>query len=156
MNVKHLSKIKCAYIAGFLDGDGSIYIRLKPNKDYHFGYQIAPNIVFYQSQKNLLFLRKIKDIIGAGYLRKRNDGIAEYILGDVLSMSSLLKQITPYLILKKKQARLFLQIIQKKKRVKTKNDFIALTKMIDNLEKLNYSKKRRITSKVIINTFKKL
>jgi len=156
MNVKHLSKIKCAYIAGFLDGDGSIYIRLKPNKDYHFSYQIAPNIVFYQSQKNLLFLQKIKDIIGAGYLRKRNDGIAEYILGDVLSMSSLLKQITPYLILKKKQARLFLQIIQKKTRVKTKNDFIALTKMIDNLEKLNYSKKRRITSKVIINTLKKL
>lgn len=154
--MKHLSKIKCAYIAGFLDGDGSIYIRLKPNKDYHFGYQVAPNIVFYQSQKNLLFLQKIKDIIGAGYLRKRNDGIAEYILGDVLSMSSLLKQITPYLILKKKQARLFLQIIQKKKRVKTKNDFIVLTKMIDNLEKLNYSKKRRITSKVIINTLKKL
>jgi len=154
--VKHLSRTKCAYIAGFLDGDGSIYIRLKPNKDYHFGYQIAPNIVFYQSQKNLLFLQKIKEIIGAGYLRKRNDGITEYILGDVLSMSSLLKQITPYLIFKKKQARLFLQIIQKKTRVQTKKDFIALAQMIDSLEQLNYSKKRRITSKVIIKTLKKL
>jgi len=26
-----LSKEKLAYIAGFLDGDGSIYVKLKPN-----------------------------------------------------------------------------------------------------------------------------
>jgi intein-encoded DNA endonuclease-like protein len=96
--VKHLLKAECAYIAGFLDGDGSLYIRLKPNKDYRFNYQIAPNIVFYQSQKGWLFLQKIKKMIGAGYMRKRNDGIAEYIIGDVAAMSSLLKQISPFLI----------------------------------------------------------
>lgn len=154
--MKHLSKTKCAYIAGFLNGDGSIYIRLKPNKDYHFGYQISPNIVFYQSQKNLLFLQKIKEIIGAGYLRNRNDGVSEYILGDVLSMLSLLKQINPYLIFKKKQARLFIQIIKKKAGVKNKKDFIALAQMIDSLGQLNYSKNRSITSKNVIEAFKKL
>ena len=151
-----LSRNQCAYIAGFLDGDGSIYIRLKPNQDYHFGYQIAPNIVFYQSQKNLLFLEQIKKIIGAGYLRKRNDGVAEYILGDISTMSSLLKQILPYLIFKKKQARLFLKIMQRKAEIKTKTDFVTVAKMIDSLEQLNYSKKRRITSKIIISSLRKL
>jgi len=154
--VKHLSKTQCAYIAGFLDGDGSLYIRIKPNKDYRFNYQIAPNIVFYQSQKGWLFLQKIKKMISAGYMRKRNDGIAEYIIGDVATMSSLLKQISSFLIFKKKQAQLFLRILQKKTKVKTKEDFIALAIMIDKLEKLNYSKKRRITSQVVINTLKKL
>jgi len=71
-------------------------------------------------------------------------------------MHSLLKQIFPFLIFKKKQAQLFLRILQKKTKVKTKKDFIALAIMIDKLEELNYSKKRRITSQVVINTFKKL
>ena len=154
--MKHLSKIQCAYIAGFLDGDGSLYIRLKPNKSYRFNYQIAPNIVFYQSQKEWLSLQRVKRIIGAGYMRKRNDGIAEYIIGDLATMSSLLKQIFPFLIFKKKQAQLFLRILQKKTKVKTKEDFISLAIMIDKLEELNYSKKRCITSQVVINTLKKL
>jgi hypothetical protein len=29
-----------AYLAGFLDGDGSIYARLKPNNTYRFGFQV--------------------------------------------------------------------------------------------------------------------
>ena len=39
-----------AYLAGFLDGDGSIYVRMKPNSDYRFGYQIAPFVVFFQAK----------------------------------------------------------------------------------------------------------
>ncbi|MDD5760836.1 MAG: LAGLIDADG family homing endonuclease [Candidatus Pacebacteria bacterium] len=154
--MKQLSKTKSAYIAGFLDGDGSIYIRLKPNHSYHFGYQIAPNIVFYQSQRNLKYLEQIKTMIGGGYLRKRNDGIVEYVLGDVATMSSLLKQILPYLIFKKKQARLFLKILNQKPKVRTQADFIILAKMIDDLEKLNYSKKRFINSKVVKDSFTRL
>ena len=154
--MEHLTKLQSAYIAGFLDGDGSIYIRLKPNKDYHFGFQIAPNIVFYQSNKNWLFLKKIKNIIGAGYLRQRNDGISEYIIGDTATMKSLLKQLIPYLILKKKQAQLFVRILKKKEQIKNQKDFVALAKMIDKLEALNYSKKRRITSQTVVDTFKQL
>ncbi len=40
-----------AYLAGFLDGDGSIYVRLKPNPTYKYGYQVAPYAVLFQSQK---------------------------------------------------------------------------------------------------------
>ena len=40
-----------AYLAGFLDGDGSIYVRAKPNLSYKYGFQIAPYIVFFQSKK---------------------------------------------------------------------------------------------------------
>jgi hypothetical protein len=37
---KKISTIKKAYLAGFLDGDGSIYVRLKPNQDCKFGFQV--------------------------------------------------------------------------------------------------------------------
>jgi len=56
-----LSSNQKAYLAGFLDGDGSIYVRAKPNQTYRFGYQIAPYIVFYQSSINSNFLIIQKD-----------------------------------------------------------------------------------------------
>ena len=45
-----------AYIAGFLDGDGSIFLQLIRRKDYVFGFQIRASLVFYQkkSQKKIL------------------------------------------------------------------------------------------------------
>ena len=46
---KKITTIQKAYIAGFVDGDGSIYVRLKPNKDYKYGYQVAPYIILFQS-----------------------------------------------------------------------------------------------------------
>lgn len=46
-----LSSQQKAYIAGFLDGDGSIYVQLKPNPTYRYRFQVSPAIVFYQSEK---------------------------------------------------------------------------------------------------------
>jgi intein-encoded DNA endonuclease-like protein len=37
-----------AYIAGFLDGDGSIMAQLVSRKDYRLRYQIRVSVVFYQ------------------------------------------------------------------------------------------------------------
>ncbi len=46
-----ISTNKFAYLAGFLDRDGSIYVRMKPNKGYKFGFQISPYIVFFNLKK---------------------------------------------------------------------------------------------------------
>ncbi len=42
---KKISSTQKAYLAGFLDGDGSIYVRIKPNNTYKYGFQVAPYIV---------------------------------------------------------------------------------------------------------------
>ena len=115
-----LTKLNASYIAGFLDGDGSIYVRLKPNETYRFGFQVAPNIVFYQSKKETKFLKRLEKMIGGGYIRFRNDGIAEYIIGDTKTMRDLIKRIKPYLVLKKAQANLLIQILNQKEKVRTK------------------------------------
>jgi hypothetical protein len=141
--VKILTETDAAYIAGFLDGDGSIHVRLKPNKAYRFGFQIAPNIVFYQSEKGKNVLERLMEKVGGGRMRLRNDGIVEYIIGDSATMKALINRIKPYLILKKNQADLLISILKRKESVTTKGDFLEVVRLIDSYKELNYSKKRK-------------
>lgn len=149
-----MSVAQRAYIAGFLDGDGSIYVRLKPNKTYRFRYQVAPNIVFFQAKKEIEGLRKIHAMTGVGYIRERNDGIIEYTIGDVTSIIELIDAIHPYLYLKQQQAFIMLQILREKKLVKTGVDFLNLCSLIDKFRELNYSKRRTQTSVEVEKTLR--
>ena len=138
-----LSQTQKAYLAGFLDGDGSIYVRLKPNPTYRYGFQVAPYIVLFQSQKEKENFKKICSLIGLGYLRVRKDGILEYIIGKVNELREFLKIVKPFVILKKEQVALMTEILDKKEKVKNKNDFRKLADSIDRFRNLNYSKKRK-------------
>ena len=131
------------YLAGFLDGDGSIYVRIKPNSTYKYGFQIAPYVVFFQSQKEEIKFKKICNLIPFGHLRIRKDGIIEHIIGKNDEIIEFLKEIKPFLILKKEQANLMIKILEKKKRIKSKKDFEKVFLLIDSFRELNYSKKRK-------------
>ena len=137
------NRIQTAYIAGFLDGDGSIYVRAKPNPTYKFGFQIALYIVLFQSQKDQKNFEKICSLIGLGHLRIRKDRILEYIISRNEAIRDFLKITKPFLILKKEQADLMLEILDKKERVRNRNDFQALLNLIDRFRDLNFSKKRK-------------
>jgi len=141
--MKTISLMQKAYIAGFLDGDGSIYVRMKPNDTYRYGFQIAPYVVLFQSQKDSENFKKICSLIDLGYIRERNDGILEYIIGKEDSIRGFLEMVTPFLILKKEQANLMIKILDAKAKVQDKNDFHALAKLVDRFRELNYSKKRK-------------
>jgi len=147
--MNRLSVAQRAYIAGFLDGDGSIYVQLKPNKTYRFRFQIAPLIVFFQSKKERAGLERIWHITGVGYLRDRNDGITEYIIGDTKSIIALLDNVTPFLYLKKRQAEIMMQILHGKSLVKSGTDFLKLCALVDRFRVLNYSKRRIQVSQVV-------
>jgi len=138
-----LSQNQKAYLAGFLDGDGSIYVRLKPNSTYRYGFQVAPYIVLFQSQKEKENFQKICSLIGLGYLRVRKDGILEYIIGKTEGLRKFLKIVKPFVILKKRRVALMTEILDKKEKVKNKNDFRKLVDLIDRFRELNYSKKRK-------------
>ena len=131
-----------AYIAGFLDGDGSIYVRAKPNQSYRFGYQIAPTIAFFQSTSCKSFPNLCKKI-GYGILRLRKDGIYEFTISKQDDIKDFLLKVSPYLELKQKQSKLMLEILELKKKIKNKQDFEKLLNRIDTFRELNYSKKRK-------------
>jgi hypothetical protein len=153
--MKALTPTQAAYVAGFLDGDGSIFVRLKPNAAYKYGFQIAPYIVFFQSEKEIAFLKRLQEMIGVGYVRLRKDGIAELTVGSVNALRDLIRQLEPYLILKKQQARLLVLILERKEQVKSKHDFMELAQLVDQYKSLNYSKKRTITLERVVQDFLK-
>ncbi len=137
-----LTQSQIAYLAGFIDGDGSIYVRLKPNSSYRYGFQIAPYIILFQSAKDEANFKKICSLLGCGYLRKRKDGILEYTIGRQEEILALIEKIKPHLILKNRQANLIEKILKNKVLVKNKADFIKLMNLVNKFAELNYSKKR--------------
>jgi len=141
---KLISQTKRAYLAGFLDGDGSIYVQLKPNKTYKFGFQIAPYIVLFQSQKDQKNFKQLCSMISLGYMRVRKDGILEYIIGKQENIIKFVNLVETFVILKKLQIVLLKKIIVAKNKVENKKDFEALAKLIDTFRELNYSKKRKV------------
>ena len=140
---KNLSLTDKSYLAGLLDGDGSIYVRAKPNPTYKYGFQIAPYIVFFQSAKNKKLFEKIFSLLEMGIMRERKDGIIEYTINRKDSLLTMIQILKPYLILKKEQICLLEKILKTKEEIKNKKDFKNLLNLIDKFRDLNYSKKRK-------------
>jgi len=132
-----------AYIAGFLDGDGSIFLQLIRRKDYVFGFQIRASLVFYQKKSQKKILRWLIHKLRSGYIRDRNDGMCEYTIVGLGNVKKALEEVEPYLILKRKQAKLALRIISRLEgTTRTSGFLLRIAKEVDKFAELNYSKKR--------------
>lgn len=134
-----------AYIAGFLDGDGSIFFQIVPRKDYKQKFQIRTSIAFYQKSNNVEILNWLKEQFGVGYIRNRKTGISDYTIVESNEVEKILTLLKPYVKLKKKQVELGLLILGKLKDKKSDKDFLEICKLVDKFKELNYSKKRIIT-----------
>lgn len=138
-----------AYIAGFLDGDGSIFFQIVPRKDYKQKFQIRSSIAFYQKTEYLEILDWLKNIFRAGYIRNRKTGISDYTIVDSKEVRKILLLLHPYVKLKKRQVELGLKILNKLENKKSNDDFLEICKLVDNFKEFNYSKKRKITSEIV-------
>ncbi len=143
MRKKSIRNTEKAYLAGFLDADGSVYVQAKKNSSYKYEFQIASYIVFYQSDKNYDEFNKVVKMIRFGHIRKRKDGMLECIIQKIEEINYLLNILSPYVIMKKKQMNLMVKILDKKEKIKSKDDFNKLLQLIDKFGELNYSKKRK-------------
>ena len=137
-----------AYIAGFLDGDGSIMAQLVFRKDYKLGYQIRVSMVFYQKTSHQDHLLWLKKQLGYGYVRTRRDGMTEYTIVGLREVEYVLKLLYPFLRLKKALAGKVLVIITKHpaQRKMTAKQLVSLSRLVDETAAFNYSKKRTNTS----------
>ena len=140
-----------AYIAGFLDGDGSIFFQIVPRKDYKQKFQIRSSIAFYQKTNYVWILEWLKNQFEVGYIRHRKTGISDYTIVELKEVKRVLLLLKPYVKLKKKQVDLGLEIINKLETKKSNQDFLEICKLVDKFKDINYSKKRTITHKVVSN-----
>ena len=144
-----------AYIAGFLDGDGSIMAQLVRRKDYKLGYQIRVSIVFYQKQSHQEILFWLKEQLGNGYIRNRKDGMSEYTIVGLVQVNQVLKSLAPHLRLKKQLSKDVQTLIAKHPKKMTAKKLVSLSKLVDKTAEFNYSKKRTNTSEVVAGFLKK-
>ena len=138
-----------AYIAGFLDGDGSIFFQIIPRKDYKQKFQIRSSIAFYQKRKYVEILDWLKNYFGVGYIRHRKTEMSDYTIVESKEVKRILLLLQPYVRLKKKQVELGLEILSKLENKKSDEDFLEICKLVDKFKELNYSKKRIITHKTV-------
>ncbi len=142
-----------SYISGFLDGDGCIMAQIIHRKDYRLGYQIRLSIVFYQKEKNIEFLKWLKRKLKYGYIRKRNDGMAEYTIVGAKEVEEILKRLVPHLRLKRKLAQLVIKISKISKKP-SREELLKYAELVDLSAKYNYSKKRTNRKETIEKYFK--
>lgn len=123
------SKINLSYIAGFLDGDGSLMLQIKKRGDTPKGIRFMPVICFYQDTRHDRPLTWIKKVLGIGYLSYRNDGMTELRINGYKQIREILKSLLPYIRFKQIQAKALVTACE-----------ILLTEKLKNLEKKKLSK----------------
>lgn len=101
---KIANNLERAYIAGFLDGDGSLMLQLKKRSDSKRGIRFMTTICFYQDTRHEEDLVWIKEVLGIGYLSKRKDGMSELRINGYKQVESILDSLIPFIRFKKLQA----------------------------------------------------
>lgn len=149
-----LTKEEKSYIAGFLDGDGSIFAQIVKGKDYKYGFRIRVSIGFYQRKDKYWFLLKLKKLLKYGTTRIRKDNMAEYVITGSGPVEQTLLVLKEFVVLKKKNVNLVLKILEKKRNINSKQEFLELCQLVDSVAELNYSKKRKLTANLVSEYFK--
>ena len=138
-----------AYIAGFLDGDGSLMLQLKKRADSTKGIRFMATICLYQDSRHDAPLSWIRTRLKCGYVSKRNDGMTELRINGFSQVRGTVEMLLPYLRFKKKQAKLLIQacMVLEKQTLRTmkSKDIRKIVDLLLLIQNENYMSKKRKT-----------
>ena len=136
------SKINLAYIAGFLDGDGSLMLQIKKRKDGRLRRRFMCTICFYQDSRHEKSLYWIKNILKIGYISRRNDRITELRINGYKQVKNILEGLMSFIKFKKKQAKALYDaaniLLRKRSNLLRKRNLLKLVEYIIIIQKNNY------------------
>ena len=143
------------YIAGFLDGDGSIVATVERRPERRrFPYRVRLRVVFTQHSRHKKIIAMLWEFLGKrGNLRKvSSHNLVELVIQDRAEVTAVLKRIRPHLIIKKRQALLMEKILKiyEKSKVNTRNslfekEFAMIMSLVKEIRKLNSNTGGKIT-----------
>jgi len=137
---------EASYLAGFLDGDGSIHLQLVQQKEYRFGYYIRTSMSLSQSTSARDGLETLQTIIGGGYLRDRGTGMSDLVVTSRPLLFEILSAVEPYVIFKREHVRRALWLLPQIRPRIAAEEFLRLAFEVDAFSTLNYSKTKRISA----------
>ena len=148
------SKINLAYIAGFLDGDGSLMLQIKKRKDGKLKRRFMCTICFYQDGRHAKTLYWIKKVLGIGYVSFRNDGMTELRINGYKQVKEILQNLLPFIKFKKEQAEALYKAANLLMNIKLKSlnehNLLELTDYLMIIQKNNYVTKYKKTRQDIL------
>lgn len=148
------SKSDLAYIAGFLDGDGSIMLQIKKRNDTKRGVRFMATICLYQDTRHEKPLHWMKEVLGIGYVSQRCDGMSELRINGFVRVRDILTALLPYIRFKKVQAEAMVRACTLLTEVKFSQltderlqELVTLTLAVQNE---NYSAHRKRTRSALV------
>jgi hypothetical protein len=143
------SKINLAYIAGFLDGDGSLMFQSKKRKDGKRKQRFMFTICFYQDSRHEKPLYWIRKILGIGYVSRRNDGMSELRINGFKQVKDIIKKLLPFIRFKRNQALAIYkaaEILSRKRRDElSRKELLKLINYVLRVQKSNYITRKKKT-----------
>ncbi len=133
-----------AYLAGFLDGDGSIHFQLVRQKEYKFGFYIRASMSFTQSTTARAGLEHLQRLVGGGYLRDRGTGMSDLVVTSRPLLITTLTALEPYVVFKRRHVPIALDLLRRIQPRVSAEEFLELARCVDAFATLNYSKSKRI------------
>lgn len=135
------SNVDLAYIAGFLDGDGSIMLQLHRREKGKDSFRIKTVICLYQDCRHCDKLEWMKEILECGYVYTRNEGTSELRIEGFQRVFETLVKLKPSIRFKKPQVDLMLELIPKiQQKLILKEEIVS---WIKTMRKYNYYSSQR-------------
>jgi LAGLIDADG endonuclease len=135
---------QASYLAGFLDGDGSIHFQLVRQREYKFGFYIRASMSLSQSTSARSGLESIQQMIGAGYIRDRGTGMSDLVITSRPVLQQILAEVEPFVIFKREHVRRARRLLERIRPRMKEDEFLEMAREVDAFATLNYSKSKRI------------
>ncbi len=142
-----------AYIAGFLDGDGSLMLQIKKRSDTKYGVRMMATICFYQDTRHEKPLIWMKKVLGVGYISRRKDGMTELRVNGFNQVKRILKLLLPHIRFKCIQAQTLIKSCEILERTTLQDLSCSKKKTLINyiwrIQQENYCSKKRTKEELL-------
>ncbi len=141
----NISMSEAAFVAGFLEGDGCISAKISPTSG---SYRVRLIISFTQLTKNKVVLEYIQKLIGGKIMNYPSRNMSELTIFDRGKVFEVLNVIFPFLVSKKKQAKIGLEVIAilnkgKRGALRNSNDLLKAVTLAEDIRDLNSNRKNK-------------
>lgn len=129
-------------------------LQIKKRKDSKIGTRFMATICFYQDTRHEAPLDWIQEVLGIGYVSKRNDGMSELRINGYKQVRDILTQLLPFIRFKTLQANALKEACELLSSTKFKSlSKQQLRKLVDFIlliQNENYVTKRKKSKKELL------
>ena len=138
---------KCWFLAGLIEGEGSLCISVKKHESFKFGFLVQPEFFIYQHQVRRGLLELAKEVFDTGKIRPK-PGNEVVLVYSITNRRLILERVLPFFerymafSFKGQDFQLFREVVMAMEQ-KRHRDPHELVKFVENAYQMNMGGKQR-------------